>query len=51
VADIKQNNENGTWSFYLTGISQGETEVRFRMWYPDADHSDFDTPAIPITVN
>lgn len=51
IAEIEQHEEDGKWSFHLVGQGQGETEVRFRMWHEDEDHSDFDTPAIPVNVN
>ncbi|GAA5521213.1 hypothetical protein LQ318_05675 [Aliifodinibius salicampi] len=51
VAVIEQHEEDGKWSFHLVGQSPGETEVRFRLWHEDENHSDFDTPPIPVTVN
>lgn len=51
IAEIEQHEEDGKWSFHLVGQSQGESEVRFRMWHEGGDHSDFDTPVIPVIVN
>ena len=51
TAEVEQHNEDGKWSFHIHGISKGSTNIRFRLWHNDENHSDFDTPEINVIVN
>lgn len=45
VADIEQHDEDGRWSFHITGKTAGETAVQFLFQHGD-DHADFETPGV-----
>lgn len=51
IADVEQHDEDGKWSFHIHGETQGNTSVVFQIWHEPADHSDFNTAPIPVTVN
>lgn len=47
-ADIEQHDEDGRWSFHITGKTAGETTVEFQLMH--GDHADFSTDPIEIHV-
>lgn len=49
IADVEQHDEDGKWSFHIHGEAAGTTSVVFQLFHDG--HSDFDTAAIPVTVN
>jgi len=49
VADVEQHDEDGKWRFHIHGEAAGTTSVVFQLFHDG--HSDFDTGAIPVTVN
>ena len=51
IADVEQHAEDGKWSFHIHGEASGNTSVVLQLWHEGEDHSDFNTPAIPVVVN
>jgi hypothetical protein len=41
----------GSWSFTITGEAEGWTDLFVRVWHIEEMHFDFESPAIPISVN
>lgn len=49
IADVEQHDQDGKWSFHISGLSQGSTTVTFQLFHNG--HSDFDMQNITINVN
>ena len=49
IANVEQHTEDGKWSFHIHGEAQGSTSIVFQLMHEG--HSDFDTQAIPVSVN
>lgn len=49
VISVEHPINNDEWSFELTAVSEGNSEVNFELWH--VDHSDFDSRNFAISVS
>lgn len=51
IATLQVGVDTPEWAFVVRGESAGSTELVLKLWHTAEQHSDLETPAIPVTVN